>query len=120
VSNVSKLRASARAAKIAREDAAGVELATLLAGLLDRAAPPTLASIAAGDRPLSLEDQLEVVRIVGPQYLRTLTALGLTRAGRGATPASAVPTGGSPGGASADQAAHDAHRQRFSERAAGA
>jgi hypothetical protein len=91
-----------------------------LATLLDRTTPRTLAQIAAGEKPMQLEDQLEVVRIVGPQYLRTLTALGLTRAGRGAIPASAIPTVGAPGGASADQAAHDRHRERFSERGRGA
>ena len=119
MSNASKLRASVRAAKIAGADAAGVEFAGLLATLLDRVPPRTLAQIADGERELSLEDKLEVVRIVGPQYLRTLTALGLTRAGRGATPANATPTTGSPAGASADQQSHDEHRRRFSERAAG-
>jgi hypothetical protein len=108
-----------RAAKNPRDDAAGVELATLLATLLDRTLPRTLTQIAAGERPLSLEDTLEVVRIVGPQYLRTLTALGLTRAGRGVTPASMIPTVGAPSGASAEQAAHDRHRQRFTERSTG-
>jgi hypothetical protein len=120
MTNQSRLRASARAAKLGAEDRAGVELAELLAELLDHAAAPTLTAVAAGARILSLEDRLEVVRVVGPQYLRTLTALGLTRAGRGAAPASAVPTSGSSAGASQDGAAHDRHRQRFSERGAGA
>ena len=90
-----------------------------LAELLDRAGVPTLARIAAGERPMSLEDRLEVVRIVGPQYQRLLTALGLTRAGRGAAPASSIPTAGSAAGASQDAAAHERHRQRFSERGTG-
>jgi hypothetical protein len=119
VSNVSKLRASLRAAKLPAEDSAAVEYAGQLAELLDRATAPTLARIAAGERPMSLEDRLEVVRIVGPQYQRLLTALGLTRAGRGATPAGSIPTTGSAAGASQDQAAHDRHRERFSERATG-
>lgn len=119
MSNLSRLRKAVRAGAIPDSDAAGVEFAALLAGLLDRTTPRTLSQIAAGERPMSLEDQLEVVRIVGPQYLRTLTALGLTRAGRGAIPASSIPTVGSPAGVSADSAAHDAHRQRFSERATG-
>jgi hypothetical protein len=119
VSNVSKLRASVRAGKIPPEDRAAVELAEQLAELLDRASTPTLARIAAGERPMSLEDRLEVVRIVGPQYARVLTALGLTRAGRGVSPASSIPTAGSAAGASQDAAAHERHRQRFSERGAG-
>jgi hypothetical protein len=119
VSNVSKLRASVRAAKIPPEDRAAVEYAEQLAELLDRATTPTLARIAAGERPMSLEDRLEVVRIVGPQYARLLTSLGLTRAGRGAAPASSTPTAGSAAGASQEQAAHDRHRERFSERASG-
>jgi hypothetical protein len=116
VSNLAKLRKAARAAKLPPEDAAGVGLAELLAVHLDRCTPRTLTQIAAGDRDLSLEDRLEVLRIVGPQYLRTLTALGLTRAGRGAVPANQIPTSGSPAGASSDAAAHERHRQRFSER----
>lgn len=119
MSNRSKLRAAVRAAKSGREDAAGVELADMLAALLDEAAPATVTSVAAGKVPLSLEDRLEVVRIVGPQYLRTLTALGLTRAGRGAQPNGTTPTTGSPAGASADSASHERHRQRFSERRSG-
>jgi hypothetical protein len=118
VSNLAKLRKAARAAKLGPEDTAGVALAEVLAGLLDRTTPRTLGQIANGEKPMSLEDQLEVVRIVGPQYLRTLTALGLTRAGRGAVPASSIPTAGSPAGASAEAAAHERHRQRFSERGA--
>jgi hypothetical protein len=116
VSNLAKLRKAARAAKLPAEDAAGVGLAELLAGLLDLTTARTLTQIANGERDLSLEDRLEVVRIVGPQYLRTLTALGLTRAGRGAVPANQIPTIGAPGGASSDAAAHERHRQRFSER----
>lgn len=118
MSNLAKLRKAVRAAAIGPEDSAGVELAALLASLLDKTTPRTLGQIANGERPMSLEDQLEVVRIVGPQYLRTLTALGLTRAGRGAVPASSIPTVGSPAGASSDAAAHERHRQRFSERRA--
>lgn len=119
MSNLSKLRASVRAAKIPAEDRAAVEYAEQLAEILDRASMPTLTRIAAGERPMSLEDRLEVIRIVGPQYSRLLTSLGLTRAGRGASPASSVPTTGSPAGASQDAAAHERHRQRFSERATG-
>lgn len=118
MSNLAKLRKAVRAAKIPADDAAGVALAELLAALLDRTTPRTVNQIANGERPMGLEDQLEVVRIVGPQYLRTLTALGLTRAGRGAVPASQIPTVGSPAGASSDAAAHERHRQRFSERGA--
>lgn len=119
MTNVSRLRASVRAAKLPDSDKAGVELATMLASLLDRINPRTLRQIANGERDLTLEDKLELVRICGPQYLRTLTALGLTRAGRGATPASSIPTVGSPAGATGDLASHDAHRQRFSERRTG-
>ena len=119
MSNLSRLRKAVRAGAIPDADAAGVEWASQLARVLDEAAPKTLTQIAAGERPLALEDRLEVIRIAGPQYLRTLTALGLTRAGRGAIPASSIPTAGSPAGVSADSAAHDAHRQRFSERATG-
>jgi hypothetical protein len=118
VSNLAKLRKAARAAKLPDQDGAGVALAELLAVLLDRTTPRTVNQIANGEVPMSLEDQLEVVRVVGPQYLRTLTALGLTRAGRGAVPANQIPTVGSPGGASTDAAAHERHRQRFSERRA--
>jgi hypothetical protein len=119
VSNLAKLRKAARAAAIPESDAAGVELAAMLAALLDRTRPLTLRQIADGERPMMLADQLEVVKIVGPQYLRTLTALGLTRAGRGAVPAAAIPTVGSPAGVSADSATHERHRNRFSERRAG-
>jgi len=117
VSNVSNVRKSARKLQLGAEDAAGVAWAVQLAGMLDRCHPRTLRQIANGERDLSLEDRLELVRIVGPQYLRTLTALGMTRAGRGVA---AAATTGSPAGVSAEQAAHDAHRQRFSERARGA
>lgn len=119
MSNRSRLRASVRAARLDPADVAGVELAGLLADLLDRVPARTLAQIAAGERDLSLEDRLEVVRIVGPQYLRVLTALGLNRAGRSIAPASATPTVGSPAGATTDQLSHDRHRQRFSERRSG-
>lgn len=119
MSNLSKLRAAARAAKVPAEDAAAVALAAELAEVLDMAGTMTLADIAAGRRQLGLEDRLEVLRIVGPQYLRTLTALGLTRAGRGVGPAATIPTSGSAAGASQDAAAHAAHRQRFSERSTG-
>lgn len=119
MSNLAKLRRAARSLPTTEADAAGVEFAAMLARLLDRTAPKTLRQIAAGERPMSLEDQLEVVRIVGPQYLRTLTALGLTRAGRGAINPSAIPTAGSPAGVTADAAAHDEHRRRFSERRTG-
>ena len=119
MSNLSRLRRAVRSARVPDEDAAGVEWAAHLARLLDLTTPKTLRQIAAGERPLSLEDQLEVVRIVGPQYLRTLTALGLTRAGRSVLHPSALPTAGSPAGVSADAAAHDEHRRRFSERATG-
>lgn len=118
MSNLSKLRKAVRAAKCPDEDSAGVELAALLAAMLDRTLPRTLTQIANGDKDLTLEDRLEVVRIVGPQYLRTLTAIGLTRAGRGAVPANQIPTAGAPAGASSDAAAHERHRQRFSERGA--
>jgi hypothetical protein len=119
VSNLSKLRASVRAAKVPPEDRAAVEYLEQLAALLDRAQDLTLTKIAAGERPLSLEDRLEVVRIVGPQYGRLLTALGLTRAGRGVAPASSIPTAGAAAGASQDAAAHERHRQRFTERGSG-
>lgn len=117
MSHVSQVRRAARAAQVPESDRAALELALAQARLLDEVRPKTLTQIAAGEKPLSLEDQLEIIRIVGPQHLRTLTALGLTRAGRGAVPASAIPTIGAPAGASADSAAHDRHRQRFSERA---
>ncbi len=119
MTNVSRLRASARAAKLPAEDRAALEYALLLADLLDRAAPLTLRQVADGERGLSLEDRLAIVSKVGPQYQRALTSLGLTRAGRGVMPASAIPTTGSPSGASAEQATHDRHRARFSERAGG-
>lgn len=119
MSNRTNVRKAARKLQLGAEDAAGVAWAVQLADLLDLITPRTLRQIAAGERPLSLEDRLEVVRICGPQYLRTLTALGMTRAGRGAVPASSIPTAGSPAGASADAASHDRHRQRFSERSAG-
>jgi hypothetical protein len=119
VSNLSRLRRSVRNAQLPESDGAGVEFAALLARLLDKTTPRTLTQIAAGERSMHDAEVLEVIRIVGPQYLRTLTALGLTRAGRGAIPASQIPTVGSPAGASADSAAHDAHRARFSERRSG-
>lgn len=119
MSNLAKLRRAARSAAAGVDDAAGVEFAVQLASLLDRAAPKTASQIANGERELSLEDKLEVVRIVGPQYLRTLTALGLTKAGRAVQPASNTPTAGSPNGVSADTAAHAQHRARFSERRTG-
>ena len=89
-----------------------------LATLLDKARPRTLTQIANGEVDLELGSVLEVVKIIGPQYLRTLTAVGLTRAGR-AVSSSNAPTAGSPQGVSADTAAHDQHRKRFSERSAG-
>lgn len=116
MSNVSKLRRAARAAQLTEEDAAGLELGVQLAALLDRATPRTLTQIANGERDLSLEDKLEVVRIVGPQYQRLLTAMGLTRAGRAVRPTAGTPTQGSPAGVSSDTAAHDRHRQLFAER----
>lgn len=117
MSNLAKLRRSVRNAQLPDSDAAGVEFAVQLATLLDRARPRTLTQIAAGERELQLEDKLDVIRIVGPQYLRTLTALGLTRAGRSV--AGNTPTVGSPAGVSADQASHDRHRKLFSERRSG-
>jgi hypothetical protein len=119
VTNLSKLRASVRTAKIPREDLAAVEYASLLAELLDSATTKTARDIAAGLRQLSLEDRLEVVRIVGPKYLQVLTSIGLTRAGRGAVPAADIATTGSAAGAAQDAAAHERHRQRFSGRASG-
>jgi hypothetical protein len=119
VTNLSRLRASARAAKLGPEDKAALQFAEQLAALLDRATDLTPARVLDGERPMSLEDRLQVVKIVGPQYGRLLTSLGLTRAGRGAVPAAAIPTAGSPAGASAEAKAHDAHRQRFRDRAGG-
>jgi hypothetical protein len=119
VSNLSRLRRSVRNAQLPESDGAGVEFAALLARQLDRTTPRTLTQIAAGERDMHPDSVLEVLRIVGPQYLRTLTALGLTRAGRGAINPSAIPTAGSAAGVSADAAAHDEHRRRFSERATG-
>jgi hypothetical protein len=66
--NAAKLRSSARSMKIPRCDAAALQLAARLAELLDDDPP----------------DEAEVYRLLGPLYLRTLTALGLSRAGRGA------------------------------------
>jgi hypothetical protein len=109
VSNRSKLRASLRAAQLPDSDAAGAALADVLAGLLDAAAD-------TADNLAGLETRLEIIKVAGPQYLRTLTALGLTRAGRGATAGGTV---GSPQGVSADDASHDEHRRRFAERQAG-
>jgi hypothetical protein len=114
VTNLSRLRASARAAKLGPEDKAALQFAEQLAALLDRATDLTPARVLDGERPMS-----QVVKIVGPQYGRLLTSLGLTRAGRGAVPAAAIPTAGSPAGASAEAKAHDAHRQRFRDRAGG-
>jgi hypothetical protein len=110
--NLAKLRASVRAAALPASDVAGVELAALLAELLDRAGAPSLESIADGERPLSLEERLAVVKIIGPQYLRTLTALGLTKAGRGVSDSA-----GKPGGRPTGEAEHERHRQRFRDRA---
>jgi hypothetical protein len=119
VSNLSKLRRSVRASQLGAEDDAGVQWAAQLATVLDRATPRTLTQIAAGERDMTLEDALEVLRIVGPQYLRTLTALGLTRRGRAVGPTSSIPTAGSAQGAAADESAHERHRQLFSERNTG-
>ena len=109
--NLAKLRAAVKAAALPGSDVAGVELAALLAELLDRATPATVESVASGERPLTLEERLEVVRIVGPQYLRTLTALGLTKAGRGVSD-----SGGKPGGRPAGEPEHQRHRERFQAR----
>jgi hypothetical protein len=77
--NAAKLRSSARSMKIPRCDAAALQLAARLAELLD-AARPTEPAWLDDDPP----DEAEVYRLLGPLYLRTLTALGLSRAGRGA------------------------------------
>lgn len=113
--NLAKLRAAVRAAALPGSDVAGVELAVLLAELLDRASPATAETIADGERVLSIEERLEIVRIVGPQYLRTLTALGLTKAGRGVSDAA-----GKPGGRPTGAVEHERHRERFRNRAGGA
>lgn len=97
--NTAKLRASLRAAQLPATDAAGAALAAELAGQLDAV------------RHLDRESQLEVIAKLGPMYLRTLTALGLTKAGRGVSDA-AGKSGGKPAGA----AEHQRHRERFRER----
>jgi len=91
--NLSRLRSSARTAKIPATDTAALRLAEHLAQLLDVAA-------AAGSDDLA--DEITVYAKLGPLYLRTLTALALTRDGRGLGD-----TQGAPGGVSADVAARD-------------
>lgn len=101
--NLARLRASTRAAKIPPSDVAGVRLAEHLAQLLDVAAA----------RSEDLADEVAAYRALGPLYLRTLTALGLTKDGRGVGD-----TAGSPGGVSQDVARRDELRARR-ERSAG-
>jgi hypothetical protein len=96
--NLTNLRASLRAAKLPLTDRAGQALATRLAELLD------------GYR-VTGDDEVEAYRLLGPLYLRTLTSLGLTKAGR-----AVGDTHGSPGGVSADVAARDQLRARRDER----
>lgn len=99
--NLSRLRASARAASLPTTDRAGLHLASKLAELLDQYAGKG-------------EDEVTAYRYLGPLYLRTLSALGMTRDGRGVGD-----TQGSAGGISHDVARRDQLRQRREQRAAG-
>ena len=99
VTNRTRLRSSARAAKIPASDTAALQLADRLAQLLD-------------DYATKGEDEVQAYRLLGPLYLRTLTALGLTRDGRGVGD-----TAGSPGGVSHDVARRDQLRERRERRA---
>lgn len=101
--NQSKLRASVRSATVPPSDQAAVQLAERLAWLLD----------VAGSDAVGAEDEIPVYRTLGPLYLRTLTALGLTRDGRGVGD-----TAGSAGGVSADVARRDELRARRDVRGA--
>lgn len=94
VTNRTRLRSSARTAKIPASDTAALQLADRLATLLD-------------DYAGTGEDEVQAYRLLGPLYLRTLTALGLTRDGRGVGD-----TAGSPGGVSHDVARRDELRAR--------
>ena len=87
-----RVRAAARAAKIQPVDTAGLRLAEHLAQLLD------LATARAEELP----DEIDIYQRLGPLYLRTLTALGLTRDGR-----AVGDTTGAPGGVSKEVAARD-------------
>ncbi len=97
-----RLRRAARAAQVPEQDAAGLRLAEHLAQLLD------LATARAEELP----DEIEVYRQLGPLYLRALTAIGLTRDGRGVGD-----TIGAPGGISAATAARDELRRKREGRA---
>lgn len=88
-SQATRLRAAVRAAHVPATDVAGLQLATRLAALLDLYADTG-------------EDEVTAYRTLGPLYLRTLTALGLTKDGRGVGD-----TTGKPGGVSADVSARD-------------
>lgn len=116
MTNLSNLRKAVRKNGNGDEDAAGVEWAAHLARVLDQTRPKTLRQIADGEKPLSLEAQLQVIKIAGPQYLRTLHALGLTKSGRAVV---AIPTAGSPAGVSHDTNEHERHRQLFRDRTGG-
>lgn len=100
--NVAKLRAALRAAKLPATDAAAGQLAAELAGMIDAA------------RALGPESQLEVLAKLGPMYLRTLTALGMTKAGRGVADSE-----GKPGARPTGEPEHQRHRERFRGRATG-
>jgi len=97
--NLTRLRASARAARVPASDTAALQLATRLAQLLD-------------DYATKGEDEVQVYKLLGPLYLRTLTSMGLTRDGRGVGD-----TEGSAGGASHDVARRDQLRERRERRA---
>lgn len=103
--------AALTAAKPSPEDGAAVQLARRYAALIDEAAPASKYDIPlralrravlecsdpkAGEHLAKIEQALaahSVASDLGPKLLAVLTALGMTVAGRGATP-----KGGAPGG----------------------